>query len=170
MHGLKLKSFIPHLIKMESKRRHTSWTWTQMGDRERKRKIERAIQLSLSRSFSLMRRWYCIPSELLERELKEGYVCMCMVALFDLSKREQGLGKRWARGLPAGRVGSSLGLRESKGNAQSRRESDSLRVTCAYQEFEILDHSFPYKSQSAHSNPIRTWVNNNNLIIRLQSS
>jgi hypothetical protein len=69
-----------------------------MGDRERKRKIERerAIQLSLSlsRSFSLMRRWYCIPSELLERELKEGYVCMCMVALFDLSKREQGLGKR----------------------------------------------------------------------------
>jgi hypothetical protein len=66
--------------------------------------------------------------------------------------------------LPA-RSGPPLGLRESKGNAQSRRESDSPRVTCAYQRIRDLG-PFPYKSQSAHSNPIRgTWVNNNNLII-----
>jgi hypothetical protein len=84
-----------------------------MGDRERKRKIDRereshtTLSLSLSRYFSLMRRWYCIPSELLERELKEGYVCMCMVALFDLPKGEQGLGRAMSK-RPACRPGRVL--------------------------------------------------------------
>jgi hypothetical protein len=118
MHGLN-HSF----LRMGSKRRHTGWT-SQSRERER----EAVVVLYLVRATRERRRGMC------------AWVHVHGVALF--SQRENRTGEAMnKRPAPAGRVGSSLGLRESKGNAKQKRiwfPPSNMRI---YQEFKILDHS-----------------------------